>query len=136
MGSPAGDIASYLESSAVNVGSIGAASGWSINVSKFPDSPDSVIGIFDTSGEDPTSNIDYRRPTIQVRVRGGREAYLAGYLKAEAIFNALDGLHGEIIGSYRYIGIWAMGDILFLSYDEKERPMFSMNFRIHRTTNS
>lgn len=45
----------------------------------------------------------------------------------------LNGLNGVTTTGFRYIGVWLMSDIAHIGYDESNRALFTMNFRIHRT---
>jgi hypothetical protein len=105
-----------------------------------PDSPDLCTTIFDTGGFDPDaymgdSDYDYERPTIQVLVRGAPGGYQAAYSRIKAISDELKNKTNKTINSTKYMTIWQMGDIFFIGYDEaKNRPSFTVNFRIHRTS--
>ena len=127
MRSPAIDVKDVLDDAALGT------FGTDLFVSKLPDSPDACVCVFDTGGFAPESGYVYERPTVQVQVRGAVGAYEAAYNKAVAVKNALHDLHNQSWGVSRYIGIWAMSDVLHLGYDDKNRPLFSVNFRIHRT---
>lgn len=118
------DIKDYLESFAI------ASFGTDLFISKMPDSPDLCICLYDTAGEapDPTMEI----PHLMVHIRGGEGQYITGYAKAKEVFDALSGLSNEELGSTHYVGVWAISDITSLGYDDKNRPLFSMNFRIER----
>lgn len=108
--------------------------GSNLFVSVLPESPDAIVAIFDYSGEDPEQNIEYWRPSVQVRVRGAREDYETAYQLAMNIKALLVASHNITIGDTRYIGIWSKGDIISLGRDNNQRPELSMNFQIHRTT--
>lgn len=125
------DIKDYLESSA---SATGLVFNTDLFISREPETPDAVVTIYDTTGEDAQANYEYRRPNIQVRVRSPIQDYITGHATAESIFNALHGLANITINSTRYIGIWAMGDINLIMWDENDRAIFTINFRIHRTT--
>lgn len=102
-------------------------------ISEMPDRPDDCVCVYDTPGEPPETGYVYHRPGLQIRVRGAKGAYLATHEFAQAIQAALHGLHDETWNGTRYVGIWATGGVLFVGYDDNHRPIFSINFRIHRT---
>jgi hypothetical protein len=136
MNSPSEDVKDILVDSSFGAGSFAATTGWAIFVSDMPDdenTPDTCIGIFDTSGNPPNPNFSYERPSIQVRVRGAKAGYQDAYDKAKDIMDGLNGKTNEEWNSTRYIQITSSSDILWLGYDEKRRPLFTMNFNIHRT---
>ena len=126
MKSPSEDIALILVDE--GIGTIGT----DIFVSKEHETPDECISLFDTGGFPPESGFRYDYPTIQVRVRGKKGKYQATYNKADDIKAILNGKHNVTKNGTRYVGIWAMGDILSLGYDESDRPLLSVNFRIQR----
>lgn len=109
--------------------------GSTVFIGKTPDSPHACITITDTGGFSPDSNMVYEYPTVQVRVRGDIGDYLGTWGKAQSIKTLLHNYAEKTAQSdgSRTICVWAMGDILFLDYDETNRPTFSVNFRIHRT---
>jgi len=128
MNSPADDIKDILEA---------AVSSWSFGTNLFvalePPSPNEVVSVFDTGGFDPDSNTDLENPTVMVRVRGDRGGYTETYSRARDVKDNLHELANETWNGTRYIGIWQVGDILFIGMDENDRPVFTLNFRIMRT---
>lgn len=126
MKSPSKDIALILVDE--GVGTIGT----DIYVSEQPKLPDECVSLFDTGGFPPVPNYRYDLPTIQIIVRGIRGQYLTAYNTADNIKAILNGKYGITKNSTRYVGIWAMGDIMSLGKDDNGRPLLSVNFRIHR----
>lgn len=124
------DIATLLE--AQSVGTKAATSGWGIYTSRQPDSPNTVITIYDSGGFEANPKFLLDTPTIQVRVRGNVGDYQGGYDKILQVKNELLGIPQQTIGGTVYVGIWAIADILFLQYDDKKRPIFVNNWRITR----
>lgn len=106
--------------------------GTSLHIGSMPDSPNACVSIYDTSGGDPDGNRAYFRPHIQVRVRGAVGGYRAAGMLARTIQEYLKQRHNETWNSTTYVGIWGMGDILFVGNDEKNRPIFTANFRLQR----
>lgn len=102
-------------------------------VSEMPATPDECVCVYDTGGFEPEANFVYERPTVQVIIRGAKDAYVATHNLAQGIRDVLHALANYTINSARYIGIWCQSDIMSLGYDKNHRPMLSVNFRIHRT---
>lgn len=127
MNSPAYDVMNLLGGSAIGAGEAGT----DMFTGFEPPSPNNCITVFDTGGFEGDAVNDYRKPTVQVRVRN--TAYAAGWIKANEIHMALHGLHNTTEDGTRYIGIWAMGEPSAIGYDENDRALFVVNFRIHRT---
>ncbi len=100
---------------------------------EMPDTPDACVCIYDTPGFPADPHQTYERPTVQVRIRGAKGGYDAAQLQGQAIRDLLNGLNEETWNSARYIGIWATGDVGFVYFDDNRRPVFTVNFRIHRT---
>lgn len=131
MNAPSHDLAEYLETS---VAATGLIFGTDLFISREPSSPDAVVTLFDTVGAAPQAGFKYDYPSIQARIRSPRQDFQTGYITAESIKDALHELTNVTINSTRYIGIWAEGDIHQLGWDDNDRPIFTINFRIHRTT--
>lgn len=129
MNSVAEDIGGLLQSESV----LGLVIGTNLHVSDMPASPDECVAIYDTGGGDPEADYSYDRPTFQIEVRGSKRDYRGAYDLARSIRDYLAPLANVTVGSTRYVGVWAMGDVFFLGYDENARPMLTLNFRAHRT---
>ena len=93
-----------------------------------------IMTVYDSGGFDPEAAYEYDRPTVQIRVRGAAGGYVAAYTKAQAIKAELNGKNNETKNGARYVGIWQQGEILSLGMDESNRPILTLNFRIHRVT--
>ena len=130
MNSPAHDLALYLETQ--SVGTFGGSSGWSINVSREPELPDTAITLYDTGGPGPTDDDqDQWESTVQVRVRS--RDYAAAFAKHEAIRD-LFVLPAPIIGeTTRFSGITMTSDILALGRDDNDRHLLTANYQVLRS---
>lgn len=104
--------------------------GTDLYVGRLPDLPDACVVCYDTGGESPNPRFLLDYPQVMVKVRGTETGYSAGWLKAKAVKDALLGLPSQDIGSERWVSLSMMGDINFLGYEDKKRPVFSLNFRI------
>ena len=126
------DIKDMLEDSSVGVGSLVFAT--NLFIGTMPELPDLCVGLYDTGGlggDEAQSGTWY--PTFQVRVRGAVGGYQAGYELAQSIRDALHQLTNQTFNGTRYIYIFASGDILYIGKDDKDRPLFSINFRTAKT---
>jgi hypothetical protein len=130
MKSPAEDIKDLLVSA--GIGTFGASSGWSLNVSRTPAAPDTCVTVYDSGGRDPHPAQLLDHPSIMVQVRGAKNGYAAGYAKAQEVKDALIGIADQTVNGTRYTGIWMKGDINPMGYDESNRPLFTLNFAITR----
>jgi hypothetical protein len=131
MNAPSQDIKDMLESS---VSGLNLTFATDLFISRMPESPDVCVALFDYSGLPPEPGYDYFYPSVQVRVRGNQGGYQAAWTVAESIRDFLRDIHDETWNSTKYVHIWCQGDILSLGQDENNRPIFSINFRIQRTT--
>jgi hypothetical protein len=131
MNAPSTDIIEILVSSTKGLDLI---FGTNLFQTFMPETPNFCVSVNDSGGYDPQSNYVYEKPTIQILVRGKLWGYTAAYAQIKEIHNVLHDLHGEVWGGSKYIGIWTQGCVLPLGYDNNNRPMLSLNFRIHRTT--
>ena len=136
MNSPAVDIASYLD----GISSLALTFATDLFVGKMPDEDASDIDIacvFDPPGGTRDAKQDIRTPSVQVLVRGKRGGYQTGYALIASIADELHGQNDLTISGARYIHILQEGGgIMFLQFDEKKRPMFSVNFTMLRTPTS
>lgn len=98
------------------------------------DAADQCVAITDTGGEGLENRYTYERPTVQVLVRGNKGDYLGAQELTQQCRDVLIGIENYTINAARYIGIWCRTDVLYLGEDDNNRPLFSVNFNIHRTT--
>lgn len=119
------DIASILHGA-----SLGAL-GTDLFISKEPAEGTTLITtIYEYSGSDPNPKFRLDYPAIQIRVRGAINGYLAAEARIQAIKNVLLGAARQTVNSNVYVGIQQTGGVMFLKYDELERPIFVTNWRI------
>ena len=129
MGASSVDIKDIFESSSVSLGTFAT----DIFIGHMPDSPDACVTIYDTGGTNPQSGYEYHYPTVNIKVRGAVWDYTGAYSKAYSVYESLHDVTNETWNSTKYHGIWAMSDPFFLEYDEKMRPLFTINFITHRS---
>lgn len=115
---------------AAGVGTFVATSGWGIYVSKEPSTPNTTITLFNTAGRPPNPKwlLDY--PSLNIRIRGDKGGYQAVEAKAKEVKDALLGLDSQDINGDRWVSVTMASDITFIGYDNNERPMYSLNFRL------
>lgn len=103
-------------------------------IAKEPDSPDTCVTIFDTTGFAPmlTSNAAerYDYPGVQIRVRS--RDYLEGWGLIKDINDLLHGRANEEWGNTMYTLIKCAGEPAAVGWDEKDRCVFSVNYNIQR----
>ncbi len=115
---------------AAGVGTFAATTGWGIFIGREPGEIDSIITIYHTGGRDPNSKWLLDFPSIQVKIRGDRAGYQAAHAKAIDVRDALLGLPGQDINGDRWDLVVALGGVNNLGFDEKNRPMFTVNFEL------
>lgn len=104
---------------------------WVGKISQVPTSPNTSIVIFDTGGAPPNPAWLYQEPYIQVQVRADPGGYSAARAMAKNVQDALLGMDPLTFDDGdRWDGVTGVGDIAFLQYDELNRPLFVVNFRI------
>lgn len=104
-----------------------------VHLSRVPETPDALVGIIDQAGAAPDDMVDIYKPMVQVYIRGARGDYTTTYSMASAVMGVLNAFGPYDMNGTHYIGIWATTDILWLGYDEHDRPRFSLNFMIYRS---
>lgn len=131
MNAPSEDIKDFIEDEGSALGLVFATN---LFVGEMPETPNECVAVFDGPGEAPEHDYEYRRPSVQVRVRAEKGEQQAGWTLANEIYEILKAQHNVSKNSTQYVGIWADSDILALGKDANGRFLFSMNFSIHRTT--
>jgi len=104
-----------------------------IHLTRMPESPDSVITVLDQPGSPPEHMLWYYKPKVQVLVRGSRNSYKSTKSLANNVLTCLHTYGPWVTGDTNYVGIWATSDVIFIGYDNSDRPVFSLNFLIHRS---
>ena len=131
MRTPAHDTALYLAAQGVT-GALGGATGWPVCTGREPLEPADVVTVYDTGGGAPTgkSGPQLRYPTIQVRVRS--DDYVSGWEKADEIQRALFDTTSEATQGGVNVQWVAQGDVNYIGRDDKDRPLFTANYRMTR----
>jgi hypothetical protein len=110
MTSPAKEIADYLDTQIT-----GLTSGVNLFVGSEPNTPASVVTVYDSGGFAPDQTMDgsyfINRPTVQVRVCDA--SYTTGRAQAETIRDTLRQVVRQTLGS-DYYGIFLISDIVHL----------------------
>lgn len=120
--SAAYDVAQYLASQ--GVGTFGGNSGWSINVSREPLSPDNSVTVYDTGGPGlDTDELDLDWVSFQVRVRAVN--YLDGYQKQKTIRSLL--MAGFVQDGTKYT-VQQESNIMHIGRDENDRQLLTANY--------
>ncbi len=109
---------------------IAGSTGWTPKVGKLVSSPDKVAVFYDTGGQNPNPRwlVDY--VMVQCIVRALPNDYGAGWTKIREIRDYWLGFESADLAGERWVSVSCQGDIGFINYDDKERPTFSVNFRI------
>ena len=130
--SPAYDVALMLAADTL----LGLTLGTELFVHREPASPDATITVSDIAGfdADARSEYEYERPVVNIRVRGARNTGAqAAYETAKSIWDILRLVVDETWGNSTYIALYPVSSIQLLSFDEVDRPVYLLSFRIHRT---
>lgn len=130
--SPAVSIKDILVAANVAEFPAAGASGWALAIGIITASAatSQQISIADTGGLDPNPKWLLDFPTVQLMVRGAPGAYVEAHAKAKQIKDVLLGIGTTDAGANSIDSITMQGDINLVGYDEKARPMFSLNFRM------
>lgn len=117
-----------------NPGVVNTSGDWIAYVSRFNPATTAVgrqVAIFDTGGAPPEPSLLLDYPTVMVQVRGNKDDYTAAFNKVKEVKDRLLGSTPQVMGNGdRISGILGLGDINSLGYDESDRPLFSVNFRL------
>jgi len=115
------------------IGTFAATTGWGIYISNEPEgNPDTAITLYPTSVAEPNPQWLLEELGLQIRVRGTPGGYVVAQAKAQAIKDDLLGHPQVTINTTKYIGMWMTTDIIFLTTDDRGRPIFVTNWRMVR----
>ena len=114
------------------IGTFAGHSTWGIYVSKEPDEPDGVVTLYDKGGSSPNPKFILDEPTVRIRIRGDKMEYIAAWDKAEDVKDALLGITPQTVNGTFYTGILMIGEILFLGYDDSNRPLLTTTWQVIR----
>ena len=103
-------------------------------VGDMPNTPDACVSIVDSPGLSPELRYEWERPGIQILTRASIGGYRSAYTKAKLVYDTLHGTTNETINATIYKLIAAAHSPLYVGKDEKNRPMWSINFNIQRTS--
>jgi len=130
--STAKDIADIIGQSSTGFGLTFATN---LFVDTEPETPNDCVTIINSGGSEPNNEADIYNPSFMIRVRGAADKYSETYKLVQDILEYLHLMHDEEINNSKFLGIWATSDVLSLGRDEqKNRPVFSINFRAKRTS--
>ena len=125
---PSEDIKDVLDTSSND---LGLAFGTDLFIASLPPEPDNCVCIFDYPGE-AQEQFGHEKPSVQIKVRN--RDYQTGYALCRDIKYLLHDEHNNtVINGTRYIRIFCITDIFPLGQDEKNRYLFSINFRTERS---
>lgn len=102
-------------------------------VGGLPEEVEPAIAFTDSGGFAPEGINDLEYPTVQVLIRGEPFKYAETFNLIKGVGVILHKVNGDTVSGSFYTGIWQQGEPLFLGFDEKNRPSFSLNFRIQRS---
>lgn len=101
---------------------------WAIKIGRMWDVPDRQIVCFDTGGTDSYPNLAIDWWNVEVIVRGDKEGYTMAWTKISEVKDVCLGIAPFVFSdSTRVNSIILKGNINFMGYDDKLRPMFSLN---------
>lgn len=105
---------------------------WPCFVGFMPSMPDQCIAVQYSGGfPQDTHAGENALPTFQVAIRAGAYAHSAAEAKWIAAFNALQGSEGGTAMTDFYL-VEAMNSAPIVMYDEKNRPVMTLNLRAVR----
>ena len=132
MRTPAHDTALHLAGLS-GFGAFGGSTGWPVYVGREPLTPVDVVTCYDTGGA-AGPLVDLRTPMVQVRVRA--ENYDEGWQKANEAYAALVQVTRQAVTDASILAWAPSGDVTYIGRDDKDRPLFTVNFEMLRDSAS
>ena len=136
----------YLQSQGIGLNFNGAGT---INLfsSLLPDEPDAGVAVIERGGLPPLRTLTggpagtpsgalpeskFDQPTVMIRVRAGMNGYVSGNKMAQDVYKTLQGLYERTLnsGGMFFHLITALQYPTYLGRDQRERHMWSQNFRV------
>lgn len=100
---------------------------------QMPESPDVLLGVFDTPGfaGDPKFAMDF--DGLQIQVRGAsNNGYAAAFSRAKLIQERMLHYAGDTFGDHNIVAIEPASSVYHLKRDENNRDVFTVNFNVIR----
>lgn len=109
-------------------GVVGGASGFAGFVAYSPDTQDQIVSVYDSGGlPEETQQKLYSVATVQVRVRSKELDYLTGRQQWDLVYASLQNAD---LSAQGVLSILAMNSAPLYFIDSKNRPNFTVNFRV------
>lgn len=118
---------------------LGFTLGTNLHASIIPDSPDSVVAIFEYAGQPPDYVFGGRtlpafsKPHVQVVTRGAAEDGLTPRTTIESVGRALEGIINQTINGTYYERVERVAEPSLLERDVNRRALWVWNFAVTRT---
>lgn len=101
---------------------------------EIPPKPDKLTMVINSGTYDePSANLIYRYPMVQVVARGAAGEFSECTDRIYEIDIMLHGLTGVIVNGNRYVYIYRNTEPMDLDYDETMRPFIGANYRMNMT---
>lgn len=99
---------------------------------------DAIVALIETPGFPPVRSHDqppslYEQPVVQVLSRGVPHGYVGARQKAQAAWEALDGVSNQTLGTGFYLWIVAQRSPAWLRTDDLHRPVIEFAVRCARS---
>jgi hypothetical protein len=105
------------------------ANPWPIFEGQFPEETSQCILVKVNGGRQPEVRIAIDYPSLQILVRSSKMNYVAARDKAQAIFDALQGIPSAPAAYPELTSVVAVNQPIFVGYEQDaERPVWSLNF--------
>lgn len=108
-----------------------ADTGSTIFLKKLPTSPDTAIAVARYGAGEADAKLGYDPVSLQFRVRGPNTDYRIAEASAQAVYDALHGLHDRMLpgGTWLVLMVGVQGGPVDLGEDEHGRPEYVVNVR-------
>jgi Bacteriophage minor capsid protein len=139
MSSLGDELCIYMQSQ--GVGNFNGGGTINLYSSLLPDQPDLAAAVIERGGLPPLRTLTggplpeskFDQPTVMIRVRSGMNGYSDGNSLAQLIYGTLQGLYEQVLnppsGMFFHL-ISALQYPTYLGRDERERHLWSQNFRV------
>lgn len=102
-------------------------------LARLPVQPDEALAVARYGGTESDAHLGWDEPSIQVRVRGPNTDPRVAEDRAQAVYDALEGISDRLMpaGTWLSSCIGSQGGPVYIGPDETGRHEYTVNFRFH-----
>lgn len=125
------DVGTLLKAASV-CSTSASASQWRLFYRDLEPTPDRIVAVMPSGGQQGEGSVQIDYPSVQVLVRGTITESSGLETMVQAVNSTLH-LYDGVVNGRAYVNITRQGDVHFLGRDGNQRPLYSLNFLATRS---